>query len=711
MNLRVRLHEQLRRWDDDTFAALANRGLLRRASKDLEADTPVLYADTESTLDFQFGGHHLRFDARGPAQATCSCQTSGICQHILAVALWLQRPVEGAAEAERLRAETAAETEDTDALEPLRAELLRFSRAQLTKHVGKPGYRWAWQFVQDLDPERGMRFAGGKNIVIGFVRPRVDFRYPGGGLEALVADAEVGDAAKYRVAAVLAYQRAHGVEIAPPESTIAPRTAALDLGKDHALPESGEYARRDSRARLRASVRRLLGECVELGLSHMSQAIAERFSTLAVWAQGAEYHRLARMLRRLADHVELLLARAGGADEHRLFEEATLVHALVAALETADARGAAPAHLVGRARNRYEMLGELELLGLGALPWRAASGYVGLTMLFWSPAEKVFLSCTDARPEGQRGFDPVARYRQAGPWQGLAAPEQASGRRTRLTDAQTSELGRLSASEKTSATVEPVPPAEFVSALDPVSDWSALAEARAFERRSLLAEPDPLRDWVVLRPAACGNARFDATRQVLVWPLLDGNEATLECEVAYSTLTHPAIERLHGMTPDAFATGTLVVARLRDVGGSLVAEPLSFIRPEGKVVVDALYFAAAPTQGLVAKALSKWRQFTVGTPAPALPVFRASALPTALDELCVFLQRQAERGLASTAVPTMRVELEGHVRRLGDAGLPGFAVDSEIAPAEQLLRAHYLQLQLARLLGAAGEGEMESHAA
>jgi hypothetical protein len=576
------------------------------------------------------------------------------------------------------------------------------------KHAGKPGYRWAWQFVQDLDPERGLRLGGGKNIVIGFARPRVDFRYPGGGLEALIADAEVGDAAKYRVAAVLAYQRAHGVEISPPESSAAPRAASLDLGKDHSLPEGGESARRESRERLRASVRRLLGECVELGLSHLSPAIAERYSTLAVWAQGAEYYRLARLLRRLADHVELLLARAGGADEHRLFEEATIVHALVAALEAAEARGGSPAHLVGRARNRYEMLGELELLGLGAQPWRSATGYLGLTMLFWSPKERSFLSCTDARPEGQRGFDPVARYRQAGPWQGLGAPEQASGKRVRLSDAQTSDLGRLSASEKSSAKVEAVPFEDFVGALSPTADWSELAEVRAFARRSLLAEPDPLSDWVVLRPANCGAARFDSTRQVLVWPLLDSNDQTLECEIPYSTLNHPAIERLHAISPESFTAGTLVVARLRDAEGGLVAEPLSLIRPEGKSIVDALYFDAAPAKGLLEKALGKWRQFTAGTPAPEIPALRESRLPPVLDAFRVFLQRQAERGVAVAAVPGMRTELEAHVRRLGDAGLSGFPLDHAVPPAEQLLRAHYVQLQLAKLLGAASEAGLES---
>ena len=41
-SLREALHLQLARFDDDAFTALANRGLLRRARKDLEKETPEI---------------------------------------------------------------------------------------------------------------------------------------------------------------------------------------------------------------------------------------------------------------------------------------------------------------------------------------------------------------------------------------------------------------------------------------------------------------------------------------------------------------------------------------------------------------------------------------------------------------------------------------------------------------------------------------------
>ena len=69
MSIRTTVTAQLARFDDDAWVALANRGLLRRATKDLTSSTPEIVGD-DSTLRVQVGSHVVTFDARGPAAAT-----------------------------------------------------------------------------------------------------------------------------------------------------------------------------------------------------------------------------------------------------------------------------------------------------------------------------------------------------------------------------------------------------------------------------------------------------------------------------------------------------------------------------------------------------------------------------------------------------------------------------------------------------------------
>lgn len=695
--VREQLSALLGRFDEASYEALANRGLVRRARKDLEQQGIELIEETAQQLVVGFGAQRIRFDHRGPAHAQCDCPASGMCQHILAAAMGLQQTLQSPV------AETGAGARPADSpLAPLQEALLAMTAAELVRHAGKAGYRWAWQYVQDLEPEHALLISGTQHLVLGLQRPRVTLRYMGGGIDTLIADTGLPQIEKYRVAAVLAFQRVHGQELAPPEPARRQRSQSLDLGMDHALAEPRDASLDESRARLRASLGKLLAECVELGLAHLSRGIYERYSTLAVWAQGVEYYRLALLLRRIADHVELLLERAGGADETRLLDEITIAHGLVCALATAAAQGAAPRHLVGRARSQYEASAALELLGLGAQPWRSPAGYVGLTMIFWSSAEQAFMSCTDARPQTQRGFNPLARYKAAGPWAGLGAPAQTTGSRVVLQGAQINDAGRLSAADSTSATVLPLDAATLAQQLQPWESWVALSSARGEQRASLLAEPAPMRDWVALRPAGFGQARFDDARQTLVWPLLDGEGHTLVAEIPFGDYSRHAIGRVEGLRPSELVPGTLVIARLRtSAQGGLVAEPLSLVRPGASGAgVDALYFDEAPGKGVASALLERLKRIAASPGAPAPMDVDAPAPPSMLRELRHALQRQAERGTAPQSREQARTELDQHAQRLADVGLT--AMTSVLAQGagdgERLLRTNYLCLQYERLL-------------
>jgi hypothetical protein len=683
-SLRDELQAQLQHFDDEAFAALANRGLLRRAQKDLEKAAPELATEGAEELVLRVGEHRVTFDRRGPAHARCSCPATTICQHVLTAALTLQR--------------LPHSTTGPQAPRDLHALLMAIPVAALAEHAGKAGLRWAVQFALDLDLLRDVQVATDKGIVITFRQPRFTARYAGGDVASFVLDADFAAPAKYRAAAVLTYQRAHGMAPTAP----APTAARLDLGSDFTPPPAAEAAREEARRRLRAAFCQLACECLELGLSHLSEHVQQRFATLAVSAQGAEYPRLARLLRRIADHVELLLDRIAGADEHRLFDELALTFGLATALEAAAREGRQPTHLVGTARSRYDETATLELLGLGAHAWRSPAGYTGLTMLFWSPADATFLSCTDARPTSLRGFDPIVRYTQPGPWTGLGAPQLATGRHIALTGAETNEQGRLAAAERTHATIRPCP--DLATLLRPVSRWRDLLATHGGQRQSLLAEPQPMLDWTVLRPDRFEPCHFDRTRQTFVWPLVDDEGDVFTAELTWARTTQHAIARLE-QEATSLAPGTLVVARLSRSGGRVVAEPLSLVRAPDTAAdnpVDALHFDAPRGKGEQAAPRDMEPPTAEATPTPT-----SGPSPSGLETLRSWLRRHAERGLPPERVAAARLELAALVR---DAQTRGFTVFPEVVPAEvsggeMLLRMGYLCLQYGRLSEGTEEGE------
>ncbi|GAA1588031.1 hypothetical protein GCM10009789_46950 [Kribbella sancticallisti] len=659
MSLRVGLLAQLSRFDDDAWTALANRGLLRRARKDLAGAAPEVVTDEAEVFEIRIAPYVVRFDAQGPAGAACDCQSGSVCRHILVAGLWL---LSTAAAETTAGAEVPAETPA--------AELLTIDPEALTAYAGRAGYRWALRYVDDLDLESDVRVEEDRQVVIALSSPRVTFRFMGGGVAGLVPDTRLPAIEKYQAAAVIVYQRMAGVGPAP-------EAAKTQTDKGSQTGRSARLAA--SRLRLRTAAQQLLTDTVRLGISHLSRSVHERYETLATWAQGAEYYRLALLLRRLADHVDLLLDRSARADEHRLLDEAAVAYALVCALNKSE-----QPRLVGQARNRYDMVRRLDVIGLGAFPWRTGSGYQGLTALFWWPAESRFLSWTDARPEVMRTFEPRHRYASPGPWAGLGSPAELTGATVTLNDARLSPTGRLSGAEQTRATAKPLAGTAIAAALPAVSHWSDLAKRPP---RSLLDTPDPLDDWVVLHPSAFRRPRFDPVRQLLEWDVVDDAESVLSHQLPFTAANQHAIDRAEALGEQDLPDGTLLVSRVHRTAAGLVGEPMSLVRPDlgPGSAVDPLHFGKAVPRSRGAEPAS-------GDPAVAI------WLPPQLDDLRTWLTTHAERGTGAAAAGSLNAALASRHRAVRDIGFGVFPDPAGEDPAVGILRSCYLLQQTVRVL-------------
>ncbi|WP_421742578.1 SWIM zinc finger family protein [Cellulomonas sp.] len=678
MSVQADVAAVLARYDEDAWVALANRGLLRRARKDLESLDVRVAAEHDTEIEVGVGDVTVRIGPSGPGEATCTCPSAVTCQHILAAGLWLAAG-----------ATATAGTQDADettrvAADALHAELMAIDAATLTAYAGLPGYRWACQLLDDADEPPVLSRDG--YLTITFARRGLTARYLGGGLDGLLLDQVVPGVGRFRVAMVLAWQRAHGLVLDPPTP---PRSRG-------GAPSDVSLSRTESRLRLRRTVAAVLRDTVRVGVSHLSPAIHERVVTSAVWAQGVEYHRLALLLRRIADEVELLLVRSARADDLALLENVAVAHALVAALEAT--AGQEPASLLGRARTSYDPVRRLDVVGLGGRPWRTGSGYQGLTCLFWDPAGARMLTWTDARPDGLSGFDPRARWLQPGPWTGLTTPAAATGRRLVLTHAQVSHDGRLSGVESTTASGVELDGAALVDALPVRDTWGDLAVRRSTGLRDVV---DQSSTWTVLRPVAALPAQWDGASQTLRLPVLDGQGDAVVLEVPWSRLHAHAIGRIETLA-GALPRGACVVARVQRVRGQLVGEPLSLVLPDRRTsAIDALHFDPDPRpaggSALVAGLLAAGAADRPTSPDSA--VDDPGLVPAPVSTLRSVVEQAAQRGCGGTVPGDVHSRLSHAHAAARAVGLSVFvAPDAALDPAESLLRSLYLVQQVERAL-------------
>lgn len=76
----------------DSLAALTNRGLVKRATKEIDQAGPAITVDGDGTVGGEFpDGAHSRLPAGGLDAGTCSCGATGVCRHLVGLVLAYQR--------------------------------------------------------------------------------------------------------------------------------------------------------------------------------------------------------------------------------------------------------------------------------------------------------------------------------------------------------------------------------------------------------------------------------------------------------------------------------------------------------------------------------------------------------------------------------------------------------------------------------------------
>ena len=541
--LLIKLQRVLQTLDDDALATLANRGLLRRARKDLEAETPQIRGVEGESVEVELGGETVRL-AEHPANSRCTCPAPGVCRHVLAALLHLR---DASPTSDETVEATDADGHEIETL-PSPAEVFaNLGDKELQKWAGKPLIRKATRYLAS-GPK--VEIEADASLVVRFPDRNVTCRWiPSGQLTGMLCSCQAETVCEHVVAAVLAYQASLGKRHVELEETV--------------LQEAAGAPR--SRTEVLESVGTVLREIVSLGLARLSVASAQRLTTLAVSAHGVDLPRLERMLRSLANQIDLALRRDAQSSTTRLLAQLARTEALRLGLTKSQ-----PVALVGQHRSQYFEVGQITLVGLGAQSWRSKGGYQGLTVYFWDQSQNAWATWSDSRPANQTGFSPEERFLADGPWDGCDSPKEASRSILRLTRAWRNGQGRLSGRPATRATVMGSSQPREIP--DATGDWSLLADKAARLYGGGLTTQTENLDLVLLFPSEWGPSQFDPLRQELRQTVLDDHGRAIDLWLPFTPEQEKAVEQLESFQPGE-SDGLLGMLHL--VSGVVCVRPIS----------------------------------------------------------------------------------------------------------------------------------------
>ncbi|HWK45059.1 MAG TPA: SWIM zinc finger family protein [Stellaceae bacterium] len=526
-------------WDDATLEAATSRGMVRRARRDLETGTAQVSRHDHREAIVEMADAVVTVRHGGLDETTCTCPSSEVCRHVIGALLLLRdRPSSKEARASTPSSDNVERFADTPspAPDPV-AEILAFSEKELIGAFGRALLSRAGESAERLGEPR-ITVSGSSCIVEFEGHPEV--RYLAGlGIAGMICKASAAEARILRAQTLLAIRGAHG----------------LDHPRGEASRDVADHDKADTPSALLDIAHDLLIEWARLGLAAAPEALEDRLFDAAVATRAGGLFRLSAALRRLSEDVRRRRERDVEFEALVSLRAASRCFALIEALR----RSPSDTALRGYARETFEPIGDITLVGCGVEVWKTPSGARGATAHFYAPEQRRWFTASLARANGQDpSFVPELAIEQEPVWGSILAKLARS--EIRLRGAAASPSGRLSLSRDTEARLVPARYQRETEARweNSFSDW---AELDAFVRQVFAPSLRGGRrnaEIVILAPARIGHPTFDEIAQELIVPVFDrrGKRIDLVVEnVSHRQNRIRAMEAsLRGKLPEAIFT-------------------------------------------------------------------------------------------------------------------------------------------------------------
>lgn len=316
-----------------------------------------------------------------------------------------------------------------------------------------------------------------------------------------------------------------------------------------------------------SQMRTVLEELFDTGLSRTADDVTERMERLAVISHNAKLANFESDWRRLQDSYQKYMKRVATLGIQNLMRQITRLYRNVERLAQAQ-NALEVSALAGVFRSEYTPALDLDLVGIALEHFVSKSGYEGDTVYFLEETTKRWYTYTQARPvfyekEQSLYYYGGQRYTQETPW-GLPVPfRELAACQFHLEHAKSDSRGRLSSSKETKGRLIRERDSKNPLTAQLLGKWyyrdfaqlfqemfCAAREAGAEEADHSSEEGDAQTKLVILRPSSCDPAVFSDTEQKLRMKLYDEAGKAVVIEITYSKDEAEGIRYLEKITDE-----------------------------------------------------------------------------------------------------------------------------------------------------------------
>lgn len=499
------------------LVTLANKGLYKRALKDLETTGQVELTVTDGRLQIRLDDITVSLDPN-VAQSTCSCPSKTVCKHILMGILV-------AAGCEDVSPDTTPEPPSSEAWK----ELKNVDLALLRKQAGKKLFEDTLRLIQDgwtADFTEGDILEATINtesITVYF--PKED------SLNRAVCKCGESGLCKHKLIAILSYLSLQGT---------------LSSDTDGSQPELSLLTE-DTLNVLKGASRFIIG-ILEKGLISCGENEAETAIQYSIRLETYGIGNLARLFRSLSSDIENMLVKHVGFQPLTTFATLSRLHNTITLILRNTQNNEILSRLIEGTRSDYYTTPVGHFTGLGAYPWQTRSGYFGITAYFFYHEKQSICTLTSSMADyyehTQSLVTPENLNRQLEMqsfWNNNASLARLSSSTLVLRNFKLNRQQRLSSSTQTQCEIENK---VTISGLDALLAIPELSDPtlRPEERYDYFRKKQP--EQLALVPFThLSEVYFDPSEQKLYFTAIN-EQVEAKGSLAYSELNRNAIRKL-----------------------------------------------------------------------------------------------------------------------------------------------------------------------
>ncbi|MGG3283842.1 hypothetical protein [Paenibacillus solani] len=578
---------------EDYLIRFANKGLYKRAHKEIDQGMEVVYTFSEQSVEAVLSEGTICVLENTLDRFSCSCPSDNLCKHVLIAILYYQKNNLQKTAGERVSTteseEDSRQHQGSDsssftpgASHPHEAELAGSGGGNdRQESVIEPfPARFDWLLNTDLsillrpfdsavieEARFQLRYHEELEIkedtllTVRLVRKQAEVSFseePEVGRALCNVKQQAGDL--LRVEALLRYRAYKGLQ---DEIILAERAAQVKFS----LPAVREC-------------RKLIREILRIGIARLPQSYATQLETMAAAAHSGNLPEIERSLRGILGELNLFWERHVRFSMSMLLDRLTRLLLSLELLAKEKLPVVQQAQLIGKFRSKFYRTSHLHLYGLGAEPWESRSGYRGITYYCYCFDDQQIYTYSDIRPMyyNDNQFSYSSQYTSTSPWLSGLSLRQFSGSEMNFEGMKVNEERRLSASEGAKLMLlsrRAVEEVDFGSLIQHEID----ADHRILCQPSLFSAPSsPL---AMIRLSELIGTMYDQRNQSLLISARLEPDRTIELTVPYKAEWATAVSKLE---QGRFQTGERPFFMLVRVEKDHM-EPISFLQGQDVISI------------------------------------------------------------------------------------------------------------------------------